>query len=513
MTDGLTGRFEELIARTIGIRISRRDRSTVVDAITARTRALGLPGPEQYLAMLSGSGPRASSEWHDLARIITNGESYFFRDQGQMGLLRRVILPDLIESRRPHRSLKIWSAGCSTGEEAYSLAIILTELIPDHASWHLEIRGTDINPGALEKARRGIYGAWSFRMVDPAVRARYFSHEGGSWRISPSIARMVTFGIANLAAPIRSLPGADLIGFDLILCRNVFIYFDAEAIAMALTTFIGALRQGGCLMTGHGELGTGTYQGLNPEQYPESVVYRRGPEELSRGESVPVVRPPVAVEPIVPAAPVVPAVPEFPEISPIAPPKFPPPMPAPAPPVAARFGVPEGKESSASFADEGERLLRDGRYDKAIEIGEEARRGGRADTPTLWVLARAYANQGRHEAARRCCREIIEREPLGTAPCFLLASIAEEEGDHAAARRHLEGVLYLAPSSVAAYLHLADIAEREGDRRRAVKLRREALTILERGSGGDVVHDYGETRAADLVAHLRRVLESSHDHS
>src|SRR6185369_9731239 len=121
----------------------------------------------QYLQRLAAQPDAASDPWRDLVCDLTIGESYFFRDQGQMALLRDHLLPELIARNASSRCLRLWSAGCSTGEEPLTLAMLLDELLPQRASWKVTILGTDLNPAAIEKARSGTYGTWSFRGVPP----------------------------------------------------------------------------------------------------------------------------------------------------------------------------------------------------------------------------------------------------------------------------------------------------------------------------------------------------------
>ena len=147
-----------------------------------------------------------------------SGETYFFRDQGQFDLLRLRLLPELIERRRGARILRLWSAGCASGEEAYSLAMLVDMLLPEHHSWDIFILGSDIDQTALAKARRGRYGQWSFRVAPPALQQRYFQHMGDEWALDERIRHMVTFRAVDLID--EPFPAGELCNMDLILCRN-----------------------------------------------------------------------------------------------------------------------------------------------------------------------------------------------------------------------------------------------------------------------------------------------------
>ena len=140
-------------------------------------KALKLAAPEDYYLLLQSDSAESRSEWRQLIINLTNSESYFFRDKGQLALLQNRILPELIERNKVQRTLRIWSAGCSTGEEPYTLAMLVDQLLPRQIGWNVFILGTDINENSLAIARRAAYTSWSFRMVDPGLRTRYF-HDG-----------------------------------------------------------------------------------------------------------------------------------------------------------------------------------------------------------------------------------------------------------------------------------------------------------------------------------------------
>ena len=203
------------------------------------------------------------------------GETYFFRDHGQFDVIRNQLLPSLLNLRGVTRTLRLWSAGVSTGEEAYSLAIVVRELLSGDHSWRIRIVGTDVDGDALAAARHGVYGAWSFRMVDPSVRDRYFTRHGGEWVLIPEIRRMVTFQRHDLLRdPLPpSLLATDTV--DLVLCRNLFIYLPQDAVAGIVPRLARTLSPGGFLLTAHGEIHGRTDDALETVAFPESIVYRR----------------------------------------------------------------------------------------------------------------------------------------------------------------------------------------------------------------------------------------------
>lgn len=279
MEEKLLERFRELISMRTGLCIRSQDSEAFRKNILSRTNFLKLSGPEEYLRLLSRDTANAGREWKELAILLTTGESYFFRDKGQFAVIRDWILPELINSRKSKRSIRIWSAGCSTGEETYSLAILMYELLPQLKSWDILILGTDINEESIGKARQGIYSQWSFRMTDPDFRRRYFKRRYDAWELDEKIRKMVKFRPGNLLEDRFPDTASDIYDMDLVLCRNVFIYFDSATVAVVLEKFTETLNDRGYLMTAHGELYGQSLGRLQVKMFPESVVYRKTSSE------------------------------------------------------------------------------------------------------------------------------------------------------------------------------------------------------------------------------------------
>lgn len=221
-----------------------------------------------------------------------SGETYFFRDKGQFDLLRLRLLPELIERRHKTKTLRLWSAGCSSGEEPYSLAILIDLLLPKRDDWKIFILGSDINPDLLQKAQQGHYRKWSFRMVPATLQQHYFRQSGDEWILDERIRQMVTFQKLDL---IKSsfFNKAILQEMDLILCRNVFIYFPSDTVKIVAEKLANTLNQGGYLMTGHTELIGHCLPQLESKLFPDGLVYQRGlttPVKipLSKNKSFPV---------------------------------------------------------------------------------------------------------------------------------------------------------------------------------------------------------------------------------
>lgn len=263
--------FIQLIAKHIGLEIRERDQAYLSQKIFCRMKALKIFFPQNYYQLLKSSTLDSHQEWQNFVLLLTNIESYFFRDQEQLNLLRSRIFPELIQRKQNNKTIRICSAGCSTGEEPYSLAIFFKELIPCLEQWNLMILGIDINQEALKKAKEGIYTSWSLRSIEPEIMQRYFHKRNNQYHLDKQIKQMVKFKYTNLVEDSFTQQ-YEMRDIDLILCRNVFIYFKASAIAKVLDNFNYILQPSGYLLTGHTELLGQNLSHFQTKVFPESLV-------------------------------------------------------------------------------------------------------------------------------------------------------------------------------------------------------------------------------------------------
>lgn len=199
--------------------------------------------------------PITSYEFENLIAALTIGESFFFRNQAQIDFLYQNWLPQLIAKRRAvkHRTITIWSAGCSEGQEIYTIAILLKELIPDLEKWRCYLLGTDINTASLAKAVTGCYTSFALRQTPNRFKERYFKPYDTCYQLHPSVMKMVNFRYQNLVYEPKLGELLPAHSTDLILCRNVFIYFNENTIKKIIDQFTKHLAPEGCLMIGSSE--------------------------------------------------------------------------------------------------------------------------------------------------------------------------------------------------------------------------------------------------------------------
>jgi chemotaxis protein methyltransferase CheR len=240
--------LRDLVEEHCGIHFRDEGRYLLERRLAPRVEALGLPSFTEYHRYLK-LDPGRAAELEEALDVLTTNETYFYREPHQLDAFAREILPDLARARAAERRLRILSAGCSTGEEVYTLAVLVKDSRL-FEGWDVEIAGCDISRRCVAQARAGTYGEHAFRTPEAEPMRRWFHLRGGKWSVDEAIRRMVRFGRENLLEP-RAL--ATVGRLDALFCRNVMIYFDVPARRRVLRTFHGRLRAGGWLLLGHSE--------------------------------------------------------------------------------------------------------------------------------------------------------------------------------------------------------------------------------------------------------------------
>jgi chemotaxis protein methyltransferase CheR len=472
----LLQRFIRLIASQTGLQMREEGMDKLRHAIHNRMAQQRLLSPEAYYQLLAVDTATSRQEWQELILPLTIGESYFFRDSGQFSLLRHHILPELIERNRSTRSLRLWSAGCSTGEEPYSLAILVHELLPCQDDWNVVILGTDINKEAVATARSGIYRQHSLRTLDHGLRQRYFHQHRSDWELDGRIRSMVSFRQLNLLKDGFPDSAANLSAIDLILCRNVFIYFDRSAVSQVITKFTQTLQVGGYLVTGHAELHDQNPSGLCLKAFPESAIYQR---QNAHTQTLKPKIPQTAQSDVV--------------------------LPASQP--ISSFGRVPNKPITVAPARSPRDPLVETSGVASSSVGNHTGQVPSFSAEDLYCQAHGYADVGNYEAARHYCGLALAKDSLAEKPYYLLAQIAEAQGDIAAAKSFLKKILYLSPAAITALLELGALYAREQDLPRARKMLSLALEHLNTLPADTIIEPFMDLPAAQLLPEVQRRIE------
>jgi len=440
-------------------------------------RELGYNNFEHFTDWLLLSNNLTFEQIQTLARYLTIGETYFFRDKKLFRIVEKNILQPLMESRgQSNKTLRIWSAGCSSGEEAYTIAIILDNLIPDIQSWQIKILATDINPKALEKAKKGHYSNWSFRQTPQNIMRKYFKKlSKNTYEIAPAIKNMVSFRSLNLAT--NDFPSLlnDTISMDVIFCRNVLMYFKTS-LAMEITKkFHRSLTEGGWLVLSPVEAPV-VPKGLfdTDSQHSPGVFSKKGTASSRTTHNI--------------KRPVIHKAAKHSFLS-------------TGTQQAGRqqkdvpnlTGHHQSAKSSIAIKDNapGEipdsyklslSLFHSGRYKEALILLTELLETVTDDKVKAKVYAlraRIYANQGKLEDAYRCCENALKHDKLNPHLHYLYATIVQEFGQIDEAITSLRKAIYLYPDYVIAHFALGNLLKQKGDETDWSKSYENVLTLIQ----------------------------------
>lgn len=440
--------IKEELRRLTGIKEICIEDDRLASFLRSRISQNQLRTSRDYINFLNSETPSAGAEMATLVEMISNTESFFFRDHGQMQLLRARILPELILKKKPDEKLRVLSAACSTGEELYSICIMLKELTAG-SPIELELTGVDINQDALKKAREGLYSPWSFRGVPNSTLEKYFTMERGKLRLSTEIRSMATFKYFNLVEGSAGFPAANRESrFDLVVCRNVFIYFDDAAIERSVNGLLDLLNEDGYLLTGHSELANRHFPGLVTMQFPESFIGKKVTGSNAKVKYFPVTEPAMA----------------------------------------HMESVPEDSMKRKPVT--------------RIKIEPVTELRPAEDSGDLLKQARKAADLGDNDLAKQLCDRVLEKEPFNHLAYFTLAQVANEEGEIEEAFLLFNKVIYLEKSFFAAYIELANINNYLGKHKAAEKLRLNAISELMLLDPDSRPPIYPGSTVAEIIAEL-----------
>jgi chemotaxis protein methyltransferase CheR len=445
--DALWGRLSEFIAQNTGLHFPPERRSDLQRGFTAAAAEFGFAhcvDCADWLLSTSLTRPQL----HTLASHLTVGETYFFRERKTFDALAQRILPELIRRRRSREQrLRLWSAACSTGEEPYSLAILVQQLLPDWRDWHVTILATDINPRFLQKAAAGVYGEWSFRESPSWFKERYFTRtQDGRFAVDPQIRSCVSFAPMNLAQDCFPSLATDTNAMDVIFCRNVLMYFTPAHARKVVENLRDALTDEGWLAVSPTECSQALFSRFVAVNFPDTILYRKCNAEEQSSTWIPA--------PSGTAQESTAWAPDAPQLS--------------TPVVAA---------AQASLASPQPTLL-SSQTPSAPSQTEQADESPASRPQAFSQLARALANQGKLAEALVWSERWIGANKIDPAAHYLHAMVLQETGEREAARRSLDRAVYLQPDFALAHFALGNLARADSRNSAANKHFANALHML-----------------------------------
>jgi chemotaxis protein methyltransferase CheR len=441
----LLGEVSSFIAERMGLHFPEERWPDLARGLKAAVQELGFEHPDACVRWLKDREltPRLIET---LASHLTVGETYFLRDPASFETLKREILPPLVARRsEAGRTLRLWSAGCCTGEEAYSLAITCARTLPDLRTWNVSILATDINPKFLAKATAGVYSEWSFRGAPGWLREQFFSPAPDKrLAIDSAVKNLVYFDYLNLAEDVYPSLHNHTNSMDVIFCRSVLMYFTPDHQRRVVAGLLGCLVDGGYLLVNPAEANASLFPMFTTENIGGVILFRRTSQptrvESSPARISPAPAPPVRV---VPAEPV-------PPITPI--------------------------------------------------------RASPREDPL--VVARTCANQGRLEEALASCQDAIAADRTNLAAHFLYATICHELGRLEETIAALGKVLYIDQDFILAHHALGGLYKRLGKKKESKRHLAVALDLLAARSRDEIVPESDGMTCGRLVESVRAMTEA-----
>lgn len=453
--------FKEFIKQRCGLILEGNGKEKLATALTQRITVTKSGNSAEYYARLKDS----KDEFQDLVNLLTINETYFFRESEQLHLLTERLVPRLLMQREDGLPLRILSAGCSSGEEPYSIVMALHEKYGDGVSNLFSFSAGDIDTQALAKARSGRYSEFSFRGVAADIKARYFEHDGWTYRLKNEIRSRVEFHEMNLFA--EEFPAA-LHGFDIIFFRNVSIYFDAPTRRIIQQNLASLLKDDGYLVIG-------TAETLANDLGVLSLIEEDGLFYFAKGQPAPAAQPAFDFTRHMPPKTTAPAhnriVPELPC-------GLPPHKLSVVPPLLTVEPCKPEVAPACFSRDEVEKLCREKRHDEALTMIALLLARNPGDAPALLLKAHIQLNRKEFELAETSARQALQSDPWSIDAFVLLGLAAKWREQSEEAVRWFKQAVYARHECWLARYYLADLYRAGGEPDKALREYRGVLQLL-----------------------------------
>jgi len=475
--------FRTIVACRLGLQYEDGKLDYLAEVARRRMELVGSARFESYLERLISS-PKGSDEFRALAEQLTVNETFFFRNADNFRAFAEIVLPERIRAKTREKRLRILSAGCASGEEPYSLAVLVREGLSGLGNWDVKIIGLDVNPAVLAKATQARYSAWSLRATSEDAKRRYFRADGRDFVLAPAIQKMVTFEERNLVDedPLfwQSL------ACDVVFCRNVLMYFTPDKARDVVRRIGEALLPNGFFFLGHAETLRGLTQEFHLCHTHDTFYYRRrdaseavvatatwvGPSREPAEDSLPAV-----VESTASWVDVIQRASE--RIATLASGR------ARSPDQDAPRTTPAGQAAATAAPrtwDLGLVLeaVRQERFSDALELICSLPPDSREDPDALLLRAVLLTNNGRLDESEEVCSRLLAVDELNAGAHYLMALCREHASDSTGAIEHGQTAIYLDAGFAMPHLHLGIMAKRSGDAATAQRELGQALILLAR---------------------------------
>ena len=463
--------LSDFIASHLALNFPKKRWNDLERNIVSASNEFGYKEVESFIQRIMSS-PLTYEHIEILTAHLTNNETYFWREHKTFEVLEQNIFPELIQIRQEEKRIRIWSAGCSTGEEPYSIAIALSRSIPNIKDWNITILATDISPRILRKATAGVYSQWAFRNSPQWLKENYFlPMENNKFELIPMIKSMVKFEYLNLADDVFPSPINNTNAMDIIFCRNVLMYFTQDRFRQVSRGLYNSLVQGGYFVVSASELSTQNFPEFKPVNVPGMVIYQKTSTKIKDRNKITFIEQPPEPFPIqLPQKsnyPIEWTIPQSLKYENI----------IPDPEVIPKQIVPIYEEILKAYSK--------GDYAEVIDKLEN-------DEQTLdeqILLIRAFANEGNLIEALKICEKTNTANKLDPRLYYLYATILQENNQLNEAVVSLKRAIYLDTNFVLSYYLLGNIYQRLGDVQSAKKSYEIVLSLLNKCSKDEILFE------------------------
>ena len=488
------GKIANIVRNEIGLNFENNRLDDLERGIISALEEIKIENKAEFIDNLSTVSSIEPLFLKVLSSHLTVGETYFFREQPAMNFFVKRIMPEaILKSKQENRAIKIWCAGCSSGEEAYSLAILINEHFPELPKNSFSILATDISSKAINKAISGKYTEWSFRETPVKIKNKYFEQKDGFWNISPGIKRLVNFSYLNLAKESFSSQIATTENVDIIFCRNVLMYLAPDKIIKAAENFYNSLSNNGWFITSQVELNDEYFSLYNKVYFENGIFYQKN-EENKKSKSLPYKN---YLEQILTKTQ---------------------PGNIKSQRRVSRDIDREVKSEYFSNKLEAEvplnsvsetdidELYNSGRYSDCIKLCISEMAKNEKNHKHLTILAKSYANTGHYKEAISVIDKIITEGLSDEDIFYLYGTILHELSEIGKAKEAFKKGLYINHDHLFSHLMMGNILNQEGKKAAANKHYSNVLKILEKWNSEEIVPGSGDLTKARLKNMVENLL-------